>query len=177
MLQSSITHEIWYPCPQCHMPQYPHHGSCLILQLLLVYLFGISGSSLLSNMRFAPVNFVLHLLHHFLDFSVPWIRTELFAFHVETNRERNGCQFQRKKVKIPAFKNHNYHSPMKTTKLDLVNLKFYFMQCLLIIYLVSNTLGSKFYMIKLTFQSLKKGFTTSMQKEPLCKATKYFCGQ
>lgn len=107
-------------------------SSCLILLLLLFFLFGNSGSSLLSNVKFAPVNLVLHLLHHFFDFFIPWIHTELSAFHVETNIEKNGCQFHRKKVKIPAFKNHhNYHSHMKTTKLDLVNLK-YFMLCLLI---------------------------------------------
>lgn len=131
MLQSSITGEIWYPCSQCPMPQGLRHGACFILLLLLFFLFGNSDSSLLSNMRFAPVNLVLHLLHHFFDFSIPWIHTELFAFYVETDREKNGCQFQRKKVKNTAFKNHHtYHSPMKTTKLDLVNLKLYFMLCL-----------------------------------------------
>lgn len=121
----------------------------LLLHVIFSFLFNNFGSSLLSTVRFIPGNLVLILLHPFFKFSNLWAHTELSAFYVETARAKIGCQFQRKNVKSPAFKNdRTYHSPMKTTKLELVYIKLYF-----ILYYVYSLLSGFKYVKVITSSS------------------------
>lgn len=140
----------------------------LLLHVIVSFLFNNFGSSLLSTMRFFSGNLVLILLHPFFKFSNLRAHTELSAFYVETARAKIGCQFWRKNVKPPTFKNdHTYHSPMKTTKLELVHIKLYFILCLFtfVWFQICKSYNLKFIWLDLSSKNWKKLYYFSVTEK------------